>query len=138
MVPIMFTLPAVLCKGETPQGSKLKHLIALCFKCELSVENSRPVFFLSTQRKSPWSLQSSTNHPNLNTFQLLYILATNIFASSQTGLDTWLQFYHLPIEGNDWESSLELADEHLLRESVKFIGKLRAGGKRETREWTIS
>lgn len=60
MVPIKFTLPAVLWKGEAPGGSELKHFITLCFKCLLSVENSRSIFFLLTNHGSLWSLDNHT------------------------------------------------------------------------------
>ena len=58
------------------------------------------LFFLSTQQKALWSLDNSTNHLCLNTFQPSCILPTNIFPLSWKGLYTWLLFNHLSIEVN--------------------------------------
>ena len=91
-------LPCCVLKKRGTMGIKIKQVITLCFKCKLSVKNSRPIFFLSTQQKSLWCLDNSTNHLGLNTFQLPCILTTNISTLSWKDLHTWLLFNHLSIE----------------------------------------
>lgn len=85
IMPMMFTHPAVLLKGEALGGSKLQHLIILCFKCELSRKNSRRIFITSSWHKSLWPLDSSTNHSSLNTLELPSVLTTNVFTFSWKG-----------------------------------------------------